>query len=298
MLRSFHAMGVALFFIFLYAHLGRSLFFGYGITSFSTYYTGAILFVGFFAIAFLGYALIMGSMSLWAVIVIISFFNMFPSVVPLALGGFVPASYVLGRFFVLHFLLPHVMIVVFAIHILLLHNSSSSSGTSAAFSAGSTTLTSFAPLNFFKHSFTLVLFFAAYILVMCFYPFTFAHPLAAVPPSLLVTPSHIVPEFYFLPFYGVLKAIPSFNAGLMFFVSLLLSCIHLRHSIVHSVLSTGTHTSHRTVMYPLCLMFTLAFFLLAFLGSAITTATILGYSRVLILLITTQTQSYLNYRMT
>ena len=55
---------------------------------------------------------------------------MFPSVVPLALGGFVPASYVLGRFFVLHFLLPHIMLVVFAIHILLLHNSSSSSGTS------------------------------------------------------------------------------------------------------------------------------------------------------------------------
>jgi ubiquinol-cytochrome c reductase cytochrome b subunit len=111
---------------------------------------------------------------------------------------------------------------------------------------------------------------------MCFYPFTFAHPLAAVPPSLLVTPSHIVPEFYFLPFYGVLKAIPSFNAGLMFFVSLLLSCIHLRHSIVHSVLSTGTHSSNRTVMYPLCLIFTLSFFLLAFLGSAITTASILA----------------------
>ena len=53
----------------------------------------------------------------------------------------------------------------------------------------------------------------------------------------------------------------------MFFVSLLLSCIHLRHSIVHSVLSTGTHSSNRTVMYPLCLIFTLAFFLLAFLGT-------------------------------
>ena len=285
MLRSFHAIGVAIFFVCLYLHLARSLFFGYGITSFSTYYSGAIMFVGFFAIAFLGYSLIMGSMSLWAVIVIVSFFNMFPSVVQLAFGGFVPASYVLGRFFVLHFLLPHIMLVVFAIHVLLLHNSSSGSGTSAAFASSSTSLSGFAPLHLFKHCFVLVLFFAAYLVLMCFFPYTLAHPLAAVPPSLLVTPSHIVPEFYFLPFYGVLKAIPSFNAGLLMFVSLLLSCIHLRHSIVHAVASVGTHTSSRVSMYPLCLIFCLAFLMLAFLGSAITTAVILGYSRVLILLI-------------
>ena len=210
LMRYAHANGASAFFAVIYIHIFRGFFYGsYKAPREMVWLLGVVIFLLMMATAFMGYVLPWGQMSFWGAKVITGLFGAIPLVgEPLQvwlLGGFAPDNAALNRFFSLHFLLPFVIAGVVILHIWALHIPGSSNPTGVEVKSESDTVP-FHPYYTAKDGWGLGLFMVIYSLVVFFMPNQFGHPDNYIPANPLSTPAHIVPEWYFWPFYAILRA--------------------------------------------------------------------------------------------
>ncbi len=211
-LRYVHANGASMFFLAVYIHMFRGLYYGsYKAPREIIWILGVALYVLMMATAFLGYTLPWGQMSFWAATVITSLFSAIPLVgepiVNWLWGGFSVDNPTLQRFFSLHYLLPFVIAAVVGLHIWALHVPGNNNPLGIDVKSPADTLP-FHPYYTVKDLFYLVCF-AIIMMAFVFYaPNFLGHPDNYQEGNPLVTPPHIVPEWYFLPFYAILRSIP------------------------------------------------------------------------------------------
>jgi len=213
MLRYAHANGASAFFVVIYIHIFRGFFFGsYKAPREMVWLLGVVIFLLMMATAFMGYVLPWGQMSFWGAKVITGLFGAIPLVgEPLQiwlLGGYAPDNAALNRFFSLHFLLPFVIAGVVILHIWALHIPGSSNPTGVEVKSESDTVPFF-PYFVAKDGWGLGLFLFLFCAVLFFAPNMLGHPDNYIPANPMSTPAHIVPEWYFWPFYAILRAFTS-----------------------------------------------------------------------------------------
>jgi ubiquinol-cytochrome c reductase cytochrome b subunit len=200
-----------MFFLALYIHIFRNLFFGsYKAPREILYIIGVIIFILTMATAFMGYVLPWGQMSFWGATVITNIFSAIPivgeSVLQLLRGGFAVGNPTLNRFFSLHYLLPFVIAALVALHIWALHVPGNNNPIGVDVKSTRDTVP-FHPYYTMKDLFAMVLFMIPFAWFIFFAPDILGHPDNYIQANSQVTPSHIVPEWYLLPFYTILRAI-------------------------------------------------------------------------------------------
>jgi len=210
LLRYAHANGASLFFIVVYIHIFRGLFYGsYKAPREMVWLLGVVIFLLMMATAFMGYVLPWGQMSFWGAQVITGLFSAIPVVGdPIhtwLLGGFAPGDAALNRFFSLHYLLPFVIAGVIILHIWSLHIPGSSNPTGVEVKGPQDTVP-FHPYYTAKDGFGVGVFFLLFALLVFFAPNMLGHPDNYIQANPMSTPAHIVPEWYFWPFYAILRA--------------------------------------------------------------------------------------------
>jgi ubiquinol-cytochrome c reductase cytochrome b subunit len=210
LLRYAHMNGASFFFIVTYIHIFRGLYYGsYKAPRELVWMLGLVIYLLMMATAFMGYVLPWGQMSYWGAQVITGFFSAFPVVgEPIRiwlLGGYAPDQAALTRFFSLHYLLPFVIAGVVILHIWSLHIPGSGNPTGVDVKSEKDTLP-FHPFYTAKDGWFAGLFLCLYALVLFFMPNSLGHPDNYIPANPLATPAHIVPEWYFWPFYAILRS--------------------------------------------------------------------------------------------
>jgi ubiquinol-cytochrome c reductase cytochrome b/c1 subunit len=210
LLRYAHANGASMFFIVTYIHISRGLYYGsYKAPRELLWMLGVVIFILMMAAAFMGYVLPWGQMSFWGATVITNLFSAIPlvgeSIVTFLWGGFAVDNPTLNRFYSLHYLVPFLIVGVVFLHLVALHQFGSNNPVGIDITKKDKI--PFHPYYTIKD----LLGFAVFMLVFAFFVFyspnTLGHPDNYVPANPLVTPEHIVPEWYFLPFYAILRAI-------------------------------------------------------------------------------------------
>ena len=218
LIRYMHANGASFFFIVVYIHIFRGLYYGsYKPPREVLWWMGVIIYLLMMATAFMGYVLPWGQMSFWGATVITNLFSAIPAVgdaiVTLLWGGFAVDNPTLNRFFALHYLLPFVIVGVVFLHIWALHIPGSNNPL--GIDAAPADKIPFFPYYVAKDVFGMGVFLMIYFAVVFWAPNFMGHPLNYVPANPLVTPPHIVPEWYYLPFYAILRAIPDKLLGVI-----------------------------------------------------------------------------------
>ncbi len=216
MLRYMHANGASFFFVAVYLHIFRGLYYGsYKAPREILWILGVIIFLLMMATAFMGYVLPWGQMSFWGATVITGFFTAFPGIgdpiQTLLLGGFAVDNPPLTRFFSLHSLLPFMIAGVVVLHVGALHVTGQTNPTGVEVKTPQDTV-AFTPYATIKDAFAMIVFLAVFAYFVFYMPNYLGHPDNYIPANPLQTPAHIVPEWYFLPFYAMLRAI-TFNIG-------------------------------------------------------------------------------------
>nr|YP_010262171.1 cytochrome b [Somanniathelphusa yangshanensis]UIB42778.1 cytochrome b [Somanniathelphusa yangshanensis] len=232
LLRTVHANGASFFFICLYIHIGRGLFYA-SYTLFHTWMVGVMILLMLMATAFLGYVLPWGQMSFWGATVITNLFSAIPfigtTLVQWIWGGFSVDNATLTRFFSFHFLLPFIISAFSMIHIMFLHNSGANNplGISSQMDK-----VPFHPYFTFKDIVGFIMMTILLLLLSLFSPYLLSDPDNFIPANPLVTPAHIQPEWYFLFAYAILRSIPNKLGGVIALVAsvLILMIVPLIHS--------------------------------------------------------------------
>ena len=219
LIRYIHANGASFFFIVVYIHIFRGLYYGsYKAPRELLWMLGVVILLLMMATAFMGYVLPWGQMSFWGATVITNLFSAIPlvgeSIVTLLWGGFSVDNPTLNRFFSLHYLLPFVIVGVVVLHIVALHRFGSNNPLGIDVRGDQDTL-SFHPYYTVKDMFGLSVFLTIMAAVVFFLPNSMGHPDNYIPANPMVTPAHIVPEWYFLPFYAILRAVPDKLLGVL-----------------------------------------------------------------------------------
>nr|QDP14166.1 cytochrome b [Anadara antiquata] len=229
-IRLIHANGASFFFMFLYAHIGRGLYYG-SYFSRAGWNVGVFLLFMSMAIAFTGYVLPWGQMSYWGATVITNMFSAIPlvgkSVVEWIWGGYVVCDATLKRFFVFHFLMPLIMVLVVGVHLAYLHESGASNPLGV-----STYSVPFHPYYTWKDLLGVSVAWFWLSVVCFFFPYLFLDPTNLIPANPMKTPLHIQPEWYFLFAYSILRAVPNKSGGILallasVLVLLLMPFLHL-----------------------------------------------------------------------
>jgi len=217
LLRYTHAVGASMFFLAAYIHTFRGLYYGsYKAPREILWILGVLILLLMIATAFMGYSLVWGQMSFWAVTVITNLFSSLDLVIPglgtqlvqWIWGGFSVGGPTLTRLYSLHYLFPFIIAGVVVLHIWALHIPGNNNPTGIDVKSARETLP-FHPYYTMKDGFALVLFAILFALFVFYAPNMLGHPDNYIPANPLQTPQHIVPEWYFLPFYAILRAIPN-----------------------------------------------------------------------------------------
>ena len=223
LLRYMHMNLASFFFIAVYIHIFRAMYFGsYKDPRQVMWLIGIVIFFLMVATAFLGYTLPWGQMSLWGATVITSLFSAIPVVgdpiVQWLWGGYGVDDPTINRFYVLHWLLAFVILGIVILHVIALHivGSNNPSGIEPKDTRDTV---SFHPYTTAKDMFMMAVFFTIFAAFVFFVPNILGHPDNYIPANPMVTPAHIVPEWYFLPFYAILRAIPDKLGGVIAMVS-------------------------------------------------------------------------------
>jgi ubiquinol-cytochrome c reductase cytochrome b subunit len=274
-LHYFHSSGASFVFIFLILHLGRALSYGSYLFLSNTWFSGIILFFLLMTIAFMGYVLPFGQMSFWGATVITNLLSPFPCLIEWICGGYYIYNPTLKRFFLFHFILPFILCGFIILHIFYLHFHSSNN----PLRLNTNNKIPFFPFILIKDLFGFLFISCLYLLQINFGISSFSHPDNALEVCGLVTPLHIVPEWYFLCQYAILKAVPNKNAG---FIILLTSIFIL--FLFGEIRNITTFT--RLVYYNSC--FSITFFFLLFIsflwiGAQFPQEKFLSYGRILTL---------------
>lgn len=217
LLRYLHLSGASFFFLVIYVHMAKALFYSSPSTPRrSVWIVGVLIFFLLMGTAFLGYVLVWGQMSFWAATVITNLLTVIPLVgnnlTSWIWGGFAINESTLTRFFSIHFLLPFLIALLSIYHLFLLHQTHSSNPIGSF--TPSHLLVRFYPFFYIKDLLVALCILFVYFFIVCFYPEILNHPDNYVPADALKTPASIVPEIYFLPFYGLLKSILNKSMGI------------------------------------------------------------------------------------
>ncbi len=216
LLRYLHSNGASFFFIAVYIHIFRGMYYGsYKAPRELLWILGCIIYLLMMATGFMGYVLPWGQMSFWGATVITGFFTAFPIVgewiQQLLLGGFAVDNPTLNRFFSLHYLLPFMIAGVVILHVWALHVTGQTNPTGIEVKSKTDTL-AFTPYATVKDAVALIVFLGVYLYFVFYIPNFLGHPDNYIEANALKTPAHIVPEWYYLPFYAILRAV-TFNIG-------------------------------------------------------------------------------------
>ena len=219
LIRYIHANGASFFFIVVYIHIFRGFYYGsYKAPRELLWILGVVILLLMMATAFMGYVLPWGQMSFWGATVITNLFSAIPlvgeSIVTLLWGGFSVDNPTLNRFFSLHYLLPFVIVGVVVLHIVALHRFGSNNPLGIDVRGEQDTV-SFHPYYTVKDMFGLSAFLTIMAAIVFFLPNSMGHPDNYIPANPMVTPADIVPEWYFLPFYAILRAVPDKLLGVL-----------------------------------------------------------------------------------
>ena len=219
MIRYMHANGASMFFIAVYIHIFRGMYYGsYKAPREVLWMIGVLIYLVMMATAFMGYVLPWGQMSFWGAKVITNLFSAIPfvgdSITTLLWGGYSVDNPTLNRFFSLHYLLPFVLAALVGLHIWALHVPGNNNPTGVSVKSSQDTLP-FHPYYTMKDAFAIVVFFMFFAFWIFFAPNYLGHAINYQEANPLVTPAHIVPEWYYLPFYAILRAVPDKLGGVI-----------------------------------------------------------------------------------
>jgi len=265
LLRYIHANGASAFFIVLYIHIGRGLYYGsYLYPRQLLWCSGVIIFLLTIVTAFLGYVLPWGQMSFWGATVITNLASAIPivgdSIVYWLWGGFSVDNATLNRFFSIHYLFPFIVVALSLIHLYLLHISGS--GNPLGINSKLDSI-SFYPYAYIKDVFGYILFFLIFGAVVFFIPNVLGHSDNYIEANPMVTPTHIVPEWYFLPFYAILRSIPDKLLGVIAMLGSILIWLVLPFYTKSSIRSGFFRPYYKMLFWLL----TGDFFLLGWIGA-------------------------------
>jgi len=264
-IRYTHANVASFFFIFVYMHIARGLYYSsYKTPRVLLWSIGVIILILMMAIAFLGYVLPYGQMSLWGATVITNLLSAIPvfgqDIVEFVWGGFSVNNATLNRFFSLHYLLPFVLAALAVAHLIALHehgsnnpNGVSSNGDRIAFH----------PYFIFKDLVTIFAFFLALSIMVFFYPNVLGHSDNYIPADPMVTPPSIVPEWYLLPYYAILRSIPNKLLGVIAMFGSLLILLVLPLADVSRIRGNQFRPAMKLAFW----FFVVDFFILMWIGS-------------------------------
>jgi quinol-cytochrome oxidoreductase complex cytochrome b subunit len=219
LIRYIHMNGASFFFIVVYIHMFRGMYYGsYKSPRELLWILGVVILLLMMATAFMGYVLPWGQMSFWGATVITNLFSAIPlvgeNIVIWLWGGFSVDNPTLARFFSLHYLLPFVIVGVVVLHLVALHTHGSNNPLGISAKGPQDTIP-FHPYYTVKDMFGLAVFLIPFAVIVFFFPNFLGHADNSIPANPLVTPPHIVPEWYFLPFYAILRAVPSKLGGVL-----------------------------------------------------------------------------------
>nr|YP_009485510.1 cytochrome b [Melosira undulata]AVR57574.1 cytochrome b [Melosira undulata] len=217
LIRYMHANGASMFFIVVYCHIFRGLYYGsYMHPRQLLWCSGVLIFILMMGTAFMGYVLPWGQMSFWGATVITNLVTAIPlignSIVGWLWGGFTIDNPTLNRFYSLHFFLPFILVGLSLIHLILLHKDGSNNPLGIDSSIDKIP---FYPYFFVKDLFAFFVFFFIFLFFVFYYPNILGHSDNYIPADCLHTPAHIVPEWYFLPFYAILRSVPDKLGGVV-----------------------------------------------------------------------------------
>jgi len=221
LLRYVHANGASMFFLAVYIHIFRGLFYGsYKAPREVIWIIGVIIYLLMMATAFMGYVLPWGQMSFWGATVITNLFSAIPfvgeSITTWLWGGYSVDNPTLTRFYALHYLLPFLIFGLIILHIWALHVPGNNNPVGIDVKKNSNETIPFHPYMVMKDITALLVFIIIFFWFVFFAPNVLGHPDNYIEANPLVTPAHIVPEWYLLPFYAILRAIPSKLGGVIF----------------------------------------------------------------------------------
>jgi quinol-cytochrome oxidoreductase complex cytochrome b subunit len=220
LIRSLHAVGPTGFFFAVYLHMARALYYGsYKRPRELIWWIGLAIYLSLMAEAFMGYLLPWGQMSYWGATVVTNLFSAIPFIgadfVVWLRGDFAVGNSTLGRFFALHTTLIPLGVIglLVVLHLTALHRVGSSNPAGIELDKKGPAVILFAPHYITKDLWFISLFFTLYLYVVFFQPDFFLEPINSEPANALITPADIVPEWYFLPFYAILRSIPQKLGG-------------------------------------------------------------------------------------
>lgn len=226
-IRYIHANGASFFFFCVYLHMCRGLY--YGSFLYPRQYlwiSGSIIWILMIATAFFGYILPWGQMSFWGAMVITSLLGAIPliggDILFLLWGSYSIDNVTLHRFYSLHYLLPFVILMISIIHLALLHEFGSNNPLGISVELDNAP---FIPYYGIKDTYTIILFLFIFFIFVFFFPDKLGHSDNYIMANSLVTPPHIVPEWYFLPLYAVLRSVPNKLLGLFLIVCFIVCII-------------------------------------------------------------------------
>jgi quinol-cytochrome oxidoreductase complex cytochrome b subunit len=219
MIRDIHANGASMFFLAVYIHMLRGVYYGsYKAPREILWLLGCVIYLLMMATGFMGYVLPWGQMSYYGAVVITNLVGALPivgkAITTWLWGGFAVDSPTLNRFFSLHYLLPFMIAGVVVLHIWALHVPGNGNPTGVNVKSKQDTVP-FHPYYTVKDGFAMVVFLILFATFVFFMPDALGHPDNFVPANPLQTPAHIVPEWYFLPFYAILRAVPDKLTGVL-----------------------------------------------------------------------------------
>jgi ubiquinol-cytochrome c reductase cytochrome b subunit len=241
-IRGLHANGASFFFLSVYLHMFRGLYYGSFLYPRQLLWkTGVILFLLMIITAFLGYVLPWGQMSFWGAMVITSLLSAIPfvgnDIVFLLWGGFTIDDATLHRFYSLHFFLPFVILALSIVHISLLHEAGSSNPTGVP---SILEVIPFTPYFILKDILSILIFLIIIMYLNYSTPDILGHTLNYQIANFLVTPPHIVPEWYLLFFYAILRSIPGKLSGFLIMVISIIILIFLPYIMKNAIIRSGT----------------------------------------------------------
>ncbi len=224
LIRYIHANGASMFFLAVYIHIFRSLFYGsYKAPREIIWIIGIIIYLLMMAAAFMGYVLPWGQMSFWGATVITNLFSAIPlvgeGIVTWLWGGYSVDNPTLTRFFTLHYLIPFLILGLVVLHIWALHVPGNNNPVGIDIKKPSKDTVPFHPYIVIKDGFALLMFMIVFAFFVFYTPNILGHADNYIEADPLVTPAHIVPEWYLLPFYAILRSVPDKLLGVVAMLS-------------------------------------------------------------------------------
>jgi len=267
LIRYIHANGASMFFLAVYLHIFRGLYYGsYKAPREVLWILGVLIYLLMMAAAFMGYVLPWGQMSLWGATVITNLFGAIPvvgnDIATWLWGGFSIGNPTLNRFFSLHYLIPFIIFGVVILHIWALHVPGNNNPSGLAVQDKKDTIP-FHPYYTVKDGFALTIFLILFSYFVFFAPNVLGHADNYIPANPLVTPAHIVPEWYLLPFYAILRAVPDKLGGVL----LMFSAIFVMFLLPWLDTSKVRSGRYRPLFKQFFILFVIDCLLLGYLGA-------------------------------